>query len=418
MADRTPPIDGSSPGDEQSTGATFRQFIRNGAGVVLARINSDRVEELRPVCDLSLHILGYALLGREGWPLSRQMITAVAPKMEQFGYREEWSQRLESCVAWAQSEEDREAEAQICLILGQLHRLMDRYSAAHIWLEQAVAAFRLCGNPADVAAALNQLARVHQLQYRYEDALACASEALSYLASDDVERAESHYVLGMVALNQRRWAEAETQHKLALEIRQRGGEPRTIAWAFHNLGFVYLRASEYGKQNRLSEAGQWLRKAVEALEGLYDPYHLAIALNNLGAVEEIVGNFQEASRLYQQASATLRSLGGQRVLAQTYNNLGLLYLRLVEPERAEYAFRDGVAIYVSIGDHQSRLNTQHGVVLALLQQKRFAEASELCERSLAEIESLQSFPEEYAEKRGWYTASLQTARQGPEYSVN
>lgn len=412
MAERTPSLDNSPAQSAQASGALFRQYIRNGAGVVLARIGSDRVEELRSVCDLSLHILGYALLGREGWPLTRQVITAVAPKMEQFGYREEWSQRLEACLAWALSEGDTEAEARICRILGQLNRLLDRDSAARTWLEQSVTAFRLCGNPSDVAATLNQLGRVYHLQYHYADALACASEALAYLAPDDVERAESHYVLGMVALYQRRWADAEEQHKLALDFRLRGEERRTIAWAYQNLGLVYLRESEYGNQNRLLEADKWLRSAVEMLETSSDPYHLALAQNNLGVVQKRLGNYADALSLGQLASSALRALGGQRTLAQIYNNLGLLYLQLAEPERAEEVFRDGVAIYVKLDDHQSRLNTQHGVVLALLPQKRFVEAAELCERSLAEIELLQSFPEEYAEKRGWYTASLAKARQG------
>ncbi len=285
MAERTPSLDNSPAQSAQASGALFRHYIRNGAGVVLARIGSDRVEDLRSVCDLSLHILGYALLGREGWPLTRQVITAVAPKMEQFGYREEWSQRLEACLAWAMSEGDTEAEARICRILGQLNRQLDRDSVARTWLEQSVTAFRLCGNPSDVAAALNQLARVHQLQYRYEDALACASEALGYLAPDDVERAESHYVLGMVALGQRRWVDAEQQHKLALDFRLRGENQRTIAWAYQNLGLVYLRESEYGKRNRLGEADDWLRQAVAMLETLSDPYHLAVTLNNLGTAQ-------------------------------------------------------------------------------------------------------------------------------------
>ncbi|MBI3959534.1 MAG: tetratricopeptide repeat protein [Chloroflexi bacterium] len=344
--------------------------------------------------------------------MSRQIITVVAPRMEQLGYREEWIHCLESCVVWARAGEDTAAEAQILRTLGRLHRLMDRYAVAESWLEQSVAASRLSGDARDVATALNQLGRVYHLQYRYEDALACAAEALTCLGADDAERAESHYVLGMVALGQRRWAEAEIQHKLALDFRLRAGDQRTIAWSYQNLGLVCLRQSEYGKQNRLPEANEWLRQAVDRLESLSDPYHLAVAQTNLGAVQERLGNYQESIRLYQQASASLRFLGAQRPLAQTYNNLGLIYLRLTEPERAEDAFRDGVAIYVDIGDHQSRLNTQHGVVLALLQQHRFAEAAELCERSLAEIESLQSFPEEYAEKRAWYSDSLQKARQG------
>lgn len=412
MVDRIASIDNSSTGGKPLSGALFRQFIQNGAGVVLARAESDRVDQLQSVCDLALHILGYCLLGREGWPLARQIIAAVAPRMEQFGYREEWIGRLESCGAWAQSEEDTVAEARICHILGQLNRLLDRDSAARTWLERSVAAFRLCGNRAELAGALNQLARVHQIAYRYDDAQTCASEALTLLDPGDVERAESHYALGMVALYQRRWADAEAQHKQALDFRLRGENARTIAWAYQNLGLVYLRESEYGSQNRLQEADKWLRQAVEMLESLADPYHLALAQNNLGTVQLRLGNYSEALSLYQQASSALRPLGGQRTLAWIYNNLGLLYLQLAEPERAEAVFRDGVAIYVRLDDHQARLNTQHGVVLALLQQKHFAEAAALCECSLAEIEILQSFPEEYAEKRGWYTASLQKARQG------
>jgi len=412
MVDRIASVDNPSAEGAQPSGPLLRQLIRNGAAAVLARIDSDRVEEIQSVCDLALHILGYCLLARDEWDLSRQIITAIAPQMEQFGYREEWIHRLELCAAWGQAEGDRAAEAQIYRILGQLNRLIDRDSVARTWLEQAVAAFRLWGTPGDVASALNQLGRVAHLEYRYEDALACASEALTYLDGDDVERAESHYVLGMVALNQRRWADAEQQHKLALDFRLRGEDQRTIAWAYQNLGLVYLMQSIYGQTNRLLEADEWLRLAVDSLTRLPDPYHLAVALNNLGSVQVRMENYQEALCIYQQAHTGMRPLGGQRTLARIYNNLGLLYLHLAEPERAEDAFRDGVTVYISLGDHQSRLNTQHGVVLALLQQKRFGEAAELCEQSLAEIDILQSVAEEYEEKRGWYTASLQKARQG------
>lgn len=412
MADRTPVLDNPSAGNPEASGALLRQYIRNGAATVLARIGSGQTENVQTVCDLSLHILGYCLLGREGWPLSRQIITAVAPHMERFGYREDWAYRLEESLAWAKSEGDTESEARICRILGRLNRLMENYPTARGWLEQAIEAFRACGNTRETGATLNQLGRVYHLQYDYEKALACASEALSHLAVDDAERAESHYVLGMVALNQRRWADAEEQQKLALDFRLRGEDQRTIAWAYQNLGMVYLMQSEYGHQNRLREAEEWLRPAVAMLESLSDPYNLALAQNNLGTVQMRLGNYLEALPLYQQAGSALRTLGGQRVVAQIYNNLGLLYLSLAEPARAETVFRDGVAIYLNLGDHQSRLNTQHGVVLALLQQKRFAEAAALCEHSLAEIESLQNFPEEYAEKRRWYTDSLQKARQG------
>lgn len=396
----------------QPSGATFRRYIRNGAGVVLARLDSDRVEHLQSVCELSLQIIHYSLLAKEGWPLCRQIILAVAPRMEQLGYRAEWIHLLEASVSWARAEQDTVAEAEMCRILGQMKRLLDSYALAESWLEDSVAAFRLCGDARNVAVALNQLGRVRHLQYRYADAIVCVSEALTLLDTDDGERAESHYVLGMVALDQRRWADAEDQHKLALNFRLRAGYQRTIGWSYQNLGLVCLMQSIYGERDRLLEADEWLRLAADLLECVSDSYHLALTQNNLASVQVRLGHYHKALKPYQEASAALRSLGAQRPLAQTYNNLGLLYLRLGEPERAEDAFRDGVAVYISLGDHQSRLNTQHGIVLALLEQKRFAEAAELCERSLSEIDRLQSVPEEYEEKRKWYTESLQKAWQG------
>lgn len=412
MVDRIASIGTPVAGGPALPGVILRQLIRNGATVVLDRLNSDQEMYFQSVCDTSLQVIHYCLMAEEGWSQCRQIIPQVAPRMEQFGYREDWLYLLEACLDWAQREEDTATEAEICRILGHMQRLVDRYAEAERWLQQSVAAYMRCGDRRQYAVALNQLGRIHHLQHRYEDALACASKALAHLRADDPERAESHFVLGMVALSQRRWAEAEVQQKLALDFRLRSENARTIAWAYHNLGFVYLRESEYGERKRLQEADEWLRRAADMLERLPDPYHLAVAQNNLGAVQERFGNYHEALRFYQQASAIMQPLGGQRTLAQIYNNVGLIYLRLSEPEKAENAFRDGVAIYLKTGDHQSRLNTQHGVVLALLQQKRFDEAAELCERSLAEIECLTNFEAEYKEKRDWYTASLQKARQG------
>lgn len=397
--------------DGLTSGALLRQYIRNGAKVILARLTAPDVEHSASLCDSALQMVRYCVLAHEGWSECRQIIPAVAPGMERFGEREEWIVTLESITDWAREEEDTESQAQIHLLLGQTNRRMDRYPAAEGWLQKSVEGFRGVGDPKRIAFALNQLGRVYFLQYRYAEALTCAGEALTHLEAGDPERAESHYVLGMVALNQRRWAEAETHHSLALDFRLQMEDERTIGWAYQNLGLLCLMQSIYGDKDRLQEADKWLRLAVELLEQASDPYHLAITWNSLGSVQVRLGRYLEGLKLYQQASATMRPLGGVRLVAQIYNNLGLLHLHLAEPEKAEAAFRDGIAIYEDIGDHPSRLNTQHGVVMALLQQKRYEEAAALCEHSLEEIERLQDYPEEYEEKRRWYSDSLQKARQ-------
>lgn len=222
-------------------GAILRQLIRNGATVVLQRLNSDQEAYYQSVCDASLQVLHYCLMAEENWGQARQIITQVAPRMEQFGYRDDWLYLLEAALDWAQREEDIAGEAAICRILGQMQRLVDSYAEAEKWLRQSVAASTRAGERHQRAVALNQLGRIYHLQHRYDEAMTCAGEALSHLPADDPERAESHYVLGMVAISQRRWAEAELQQKLALDFRLRAEDQRTIAWAYHNLGFVYLR---------------------------------------------------------------------------------------------------------------------------------------------------------------------------------
>jgi len=332
--------------------------------------------------------------------------------MESIGYQEEWMDRLQSGVNRSHLEGDWATEAQLCGVLGRTYRLIDQYSMAETWLKRSLATYEFLGDPQGAAVALNQLGRVHQLRHHDIEATKCAETALSLLKPDDPEVAESYHVLGMVALDNRQWEEAENYIKLVLRIRQQVGDQRTIAWAYQNLGLVCLLQSEYSKQSRWVEADEWLRLAIELLIQISDPYHAALTQSSLGHVRGKLGDLQGSLRLYQQAASTLRQMGSQRPLAQVYNNLGLLYLGLERPEDAEQVFRDAVDIYQRLRDHISRLNSQHGIVLSLLQQRRFVEAAELCERSLVEVELLREYPHEYKEKYGWYAASLEKARQG------
>lgn len=239
-----------------------------------------------------------------------------------------------------------------------------------------------------------------------------AHRALALLAEDDPERAESHFVLGMAALNQRRWQEAERQQRLSLELRQRSGDRRTLAWAMQNVGVVLLQQSEYGGAERLDEAAGWLEEAIAILDSLPDPYHSGVARNSLAIVHTHLGHLVEATALYCQAEEIFQRAGSPEWLARVHNNLGLVYLRQDQAADAEGSFRAGVAIYEELGDDVARLNTQHGIVLALLAQKRWAEAAALCQKGLAEVEVLQENSAQYAEKAGWYRDSLAKARAG------
>ncbi len=216
----------------------------------------------------------------------------------------------------------------------------------------------------------------------------------------------------MAALNQRDWQAAESHHRLALEMRQRVGDRRTVAWAIQNVGLVLQQQSELGGVNRLAEARELLQESVAILDSLPDPYHSAVARNSLAIAHTQSGRLEEAVALYCQAEEIFQRTGSPEWVARVHNNLGLVYLRQGDPAQAERSFRAGVALYEQLGNDAARLNTQHGVVWALLAQQRYAEAAALCEKGLAELDVLRALPAQYAEKEKWYRESLAKAQAG------
>lgn len=395
----------------------FTAYIVNAARQSLGQVQQSAGQIPEEVRAQVWHLLDYALGVDTAWPQVRDLLLTLSPKMEMAGYRSEWQSFLLAGIQRSAAHQDSAVQARLELAVGQLLRLENRYAEAAVWLERASANFQLQNDNQGVAAVENQWGRIRYLQHRDAEAVQHARSALALLADDDPERAESHFVLGMAALNQRQWAEAESQHRLSLQFRQRSDDPRTIAWAIQNVGVVLLQQSEYGGVDRLEEARALLEEAVALLNSLPDPYHSAVARNSLAHSYSLLGRLSEAAALYCQAEEIFQTTHSPEWLARVHNNLGLVYLRNGEAIQAERSFRAGVTLYEQLGNHAARLNTQHGVVWALLAQQRYAEAAALCEKGLAELGVLAAVPAEYAEKEGWYRASLARAHAGQRESV-
>lgn len=388
----------------------FTTYIVNAARDALSRVqqnpgiitDKDRVQ--------AWHLLGYALGVEAAWPQVRQLLLDLAPKMEMAGHREEWLAFLRAGIERSVAQQDVTVQAQLSLAVGLILRLTNEYSEAEEWLNRALLGFQAGQETHGIASVYNQMGRIRYLQHRDEEAVQFAHNALELLADGDPERAESHFVLGMAALNQRQWERAEQSHRLSLAIRQQSGDPRTIAWAMQNVGTVLTQQSEYGGVDRLTEAARWLEQAVILLDNLPDPFHSAVACNSLALVHFQRGESEKATRLLCQAEIVFQTTHSPEWRARVLNNLGLVYLQSGQPVEAEKTFRSAVAIYAHLGDDADRLNSQHGIVLTLLAQQRFTEAAALCQQGLAELDALKDAPAQYAEKENWYRSSLAQAQ--------
>jgi tetratricopeptide (TPR) repeat protein len=169
----------------------------------------------------------------------------------------------------------------------------------------------------------HQLGMVAQEQRRFAEAEASYRQALEvFLEFDDRHRAASTYhQLGVVAHVQRRFAEAEASYRQALDIYLEFSDQHRAANAYHQLGTVAQ------DQRRFPEAEASYRQALDIYLEFSDQHGAANAYHNLGAVAQAQRRFAEAEASYRQALDIFRE-SDPGAASSTATMLGITLARL------------------------------------------------------------------------------------------
>jgi tetratricopeptide (TPR) repeat protein len=379
--------------------ALFHEYICAGLRQAAARVREAEPLVPEPEREQAWHLLSYAFQVDEAWPLTRELLQALAPKMEQAGFRGEWLPYLNHALDLAQKNVDQSACAAIALWLGQMHRLLSDYETADQHVLAAIALASATGSAWDQAHALNERAWLKYLQQDFATAQALAQQALALLAPDDPERGMSHRVLGMIAVEQGQWHEAESQHRTALAFFQRQPEQRKSVWALQNLG------AALSGQARYAEAIACYQQAIDLMSQLGDIYNQSIARMNLGITFFHTGQLEDALEQFQIAEHHFRKLADRLNQAKITNNLGLLYIHLQRYDQAEQMFRISIDLYQQLKDVGRGLNAMDGLAMALLAQGRNTEALAILDAALERLQSAPQLP-----NYNYLLNSLQTHR--------
>jgi tetratricopeptide (TPR) repeat protein/tRNA A-37 threonylcarbamoyl transferase component Bud32 len=147
----------------------------------------------------------------------------------------------------------------------------------------------------------------------------------------------NHFALGLAELRAGRYAQAVSAFRRVTEL-----QPDN-AWGFQMLGTAHHAAGA-----RKEAVANYLR----AIELGPD----ARAYSNLGTAYYEEGRFEEAARAYEQAARL------EPKVPAKHRNLGDVYNRLGQPDRAKDAYRRAIAL----GHDQLQTNPRDGVTLALI----------------------------------------------------
>jgi len=364
----------------------FHAYVTRGVAQILGEVRA--AEPLVPVemRQQAWHLLSYALRLPLAWPPTRDLLLALAPKMEQAGLRDEWIPYLERGVEQSRAWGDRRAEAEFSLHIGYLYTLRGKFAVARHWLEVSLWGFEALNDRDGRGTALNRLATVARRQQQYQCARDFVQAALECVHEDAAERANSFVVLGEMALDERNWVEAEQFFRQSLTIWEQHGDTRRIAWGLHNLGPTLV------EQRKYDEAEICYKQAICLLESLQDNVNLAITQMNLGILYSQTSRPRKALALYKQAESIFRQTQNELSLAMVYNNMAIDYRMLGKWRDAEQVCLASVELWKKMGDLRSLLNVVDELGLAYIGQKKYEAARKTLQEALIRLEQMKNNP--------------------------
>lgn len=380
--------------------AVFKRHVVKRTQMVLARV-LPIVPVLPPkVLKEALHILDYAFNLPEAWPDTRRLLLAMAPKLEQAGYRDEWMPYLEQGIHHSRLAGDTEARAELQLQLGILHELRGAYERARVQLEAGVRDFERLKRPRDQARALNRLAYLARQQHRFEEAAERVKAALELLDQGEAECGHSYLVLGAVALDRRDWQQATKLFQQSFEVWQKSQDKRMMARSLTGLGAA-LRALE-----RYEEALTVYQQAEALFKEIQDQNHQAAVQVNLGNVYLSLEQPLEALKFYRPAERVLKQVQDRLRLAQVQHNIGLAHHQLKQWPQAEEAYLASIRQKQEIGIIAALVYSMDGLGLVYAEQGRWPEARAIFEQALSWLSQIKEHPR-YRHLFGEITAHLQ-----------
>ncbi len=147
------------------------------------------------------------------------------------------------------------------------------------------------------------------------------------------------------------WAEAITRHTAAVQAAQYLGDRLGQAGALNNLGAVRRLTGDF------PAAAQAQEQALGLYRDLGDRLGQANTLNDLGAVRRGTGDYPAAAQAQEQALGLYRDLGDRLGQANTLSDLGVVRLITDDFPAAARALEQALGLYRDLGDRLGQANT-------------------------------------------------------------
>ena len=256
----------------------------------------------------------------------------------------------------AEGDDRRRVEAQDAYLRATRLRLENKAEQLRLAIEQydrAGQIWKLAGEKADEATALNDSGYAHRLLSDYTAAVELYQRALVLRRDigDGPGEAQTLTNLGAIAYFRGENQRALEYYEQALPLRLSEGNLQEQALLLSNMGEVFALWSEH------QQALDYFRRALPAERAVGDRLREALTLSNIGQVYSDTGQYREALAFFDDAIAAARASGNRRIVGRILDNRGAALRDSGERARAIATYEEALALRRTIGDRLGESET-------------------------------------------------------------
>ncbi|MFN2516769.1 MAG: CHAT domain-containing protein [Pyrinomonadaceae bacterium] len=264
--------------------------------------------------------------------------------------------------------------------LGSSYFRQGNYPLAQEYYERSLQVRRELGDKNEIARALNDLANVFQLLGRYPKTLAYRQEALGLWrqTGNKLGIADGLNDIGWVYDELGDYTKALDYFRQSVTISREIDTKWGVADGIEGIGLIYLKQGKYG------QSLEQFREALDLFGKLNNRDEEARTLEHLGQALSHLRRNEEAKAAFERALAIRKSILGEEHpgVASCLNNLAALYQDEGNFDQAETLYRHAVAIYEKVlGSNHPEVASSLMKLASLADARgKVAEATELLTR--------------------------------------
>jgi signal transduction histidine kinase len=153
-----------------------------------------------------------------------------------------------------------------------------------------------------------------------------------------------------------------------LELAEKIDDDEGKARALNNLGAANYFLGEYDL------ALDYYERSLDIAEKIKDDERIANALNNIGVIYFVWGQHDQSLEYYTSALEIREKIGDKRGIAVAYNNLGNVYDTAGRYEESLKYYSEALPLYQELGEEAYAASTRNNIGLSMVKMERYDEA--------------------------------------------